>query len=308
MYICVTSFLDSIYGHIGSSATHPCVLCEAPKSAFKGVSISAKQMDAHISQMLKRQCCIDNRCPLQSTHWSRFQLRMSFRLRCTSYKDCVKTVSVLRNRPGTNRFTGNHCRKLLAGDGPKRIADVIAGNSKHSAVEKLLTVSGTTVRADKAFFQCLRTEFPDVSVTSKAHLLCSHVVGFVRCHGFWGLISEQSVESLHRKRNDVLLQLKMTDFDETYKETIKRIQSQKGVDGVLIMDQLGRVIQSTMDNETTIKHATSIKQLFEASRSVIKQTDATDDLTFLRLRTAKKNEIMISTDKRYLLAVIYNHS
>uniref|UniRef100_A0A915CVC8 FLYWCH-type domain-containing protein n=1 Tax=Ditylenchus dipsaci TaxID=166011 RepID=A0A915CVC8_9BILA len=32
-------FLDSIYGHIGSSATHPCVLCEAPKSAFKGGSI-----------------------------------------------------------------------------------------------------------------------------------------------------------------------------------------------------------------------------------------------------------------------------
>uniref|UniRef100_A0A915DAR1 Uncharacterized protein n=1 Tax=Ditylenchus dipsaci TaxID=166011 RepID=A0A915DAR1_9BILA len=96
----------------------------------------------------------------------------------------------------------NHCRKLLAGDGPKRIADVIAGNSKHSAVEKLLTVLEVEQLSEltKAFFQCLRTEFPDVSVTSKAHLLCSHVVGFVRCHGFWGLISEQSVESLHRKQ------------------------------------------------------------------------------------------------------------
>uniref|UniRef100_A0A915DE84 K Homology domain-containing protein n=1 Tax=Ditylenchus dipsaci TaxID=166011 RepID=A0A915DE84_9BILA len=52
----------------------------------------------------------------------------------------------------------------------------------------------------KSFFQCLRTEFPDVSVTSKAYLLCSHVVSFVRCHGFWRIIFEESVESLHRKR------------------------------------------------------------------------------------------------------------
>uniref|UniRef100_A0A915CLK0 Uncharacterized protein n=1 Tax=Ditylenchus dipsaci TaxID=166011 RepID=A0A915CLK0_9BILA len=76
-------------------------------------------------------------------------------------------------------FTGNRCR----------------------SVEKLLTVSGQAQglakaaflncaeveqlsELTKAFFQCLRTEFPDVSVTLKAHLLCSHVVGFVRCHGF----------------------------------------------------------------------------------------------------------------------------
>uniref|UniRef100_A0A915CYC5 Uncharacterized protein n=1 Tax=Ditylenchus dipsaci TaxID=166011 RepID=A0A915CYC5_9BILA len=56
-------------------------------------------------------------------------------------------------------FTGNHCRKLLAGDGPKRIADVIAGNSKHSAVEKLLTVLGEAQGLAKAaFLNCAEVE------------------------------------------------------------------------------------------------------------------------------------------------------
>uniref|UniRef100_A0A915EHC7 Uncharacterized protein n=1 Tax=Ditylenchus dipsaci TaxID=166011 RepID=A0A915EHC7_9BILA len=48
----------------------------------------------------------------------------------------------------------------------------------------------------------LRTASPDVSVTSKAHLLCSHVVSFVRFHGYWAIISEQSEETLHRKVNE----------------------------------------------------------------------------------------------------------
>uniref|UniRef100_A0A915DGC4 Uncharacterized protein n=1 Tax=Ditylenchus dipsaci TaxID=166011 RepID=A0A915DGC4_9BILA len=51
------------------------------------------------------------------------------------------------------------------------------------------------------FFLCLRKNFPDVPVTPKCHLLCCHVGEFVRLHKFWGLLSEQSIESLHRKVN-----------------------------------------------------------------------------------------------------------
>uniref|UniRef100_A0A915CYM7 Uncharacterized protein n=1 Tax=Ditylenchus dipsaci TaxID=166011 RepID=A0A915CYM7_9BILA len=62
-------------------------------------------------------------------------------------------------RKARDRFSGNHCRKLLAGDGPKRIADVIAGNSKHSAVEKLLTVLGEAQGLAKAaFLNCAEVE------------------------------------------------------------------------------------------------------------------------------------------------------
>ncbi|EPB68712.1 Roadblock/LC7 domain protein [Ancylostoma ceylanicum] len=82
-------------------------------------------------------------------------------------------------------------------------------------------------------------------------------------------------------------------------ETIKRIQSQKGV--------VGRAIRSTLDDESTARHSALLQQLCEKSKSVIRELDGSNDLTFLRLRT-KKNEIMIAPDKDYLLAVIENLS
>ncbi|ETN70523.1 hypothetical protein RB195_020881 [Necator americanus] len=90
-------------------------------------------------------------------------------------------------------------------------------------------------------------------------------------------------------------------------ETIKRIQSQKGVVGVIVMDSSGRAIRSTLDDESTARHTALLQQLCEKSKSVIRELDGSNDLTFLRLRT-KKNEIMIAPDKDYLLAVIENLS
>ncbi|MFH4983068.1 hypothetical protein AB6A40_009777 [Gnathostoma spinigerum] len=88
-------------------------------------------------------------------------------------------------------------------------------------------------------------------------------------------------------------------------ETIKRIQSKKGVAGVIIMDSIGRPIRSTLDEEATSQYSSLLQQLCEKSKSVIRELDSSNDLTFLRLRS-KKHEIMIAPDKDYLLAVIQN--
>ncbi|KHN80080.1 Dynein light chain roadblock-type 1 [Toxocara canis] len=90
-------------------------------------------------------------------------------------------------------------------------------------------------------------------------------------------------------------------------ETIKRIQAQKGVVGVVIMDSLGRAIRSTMDEEATAQHCSRLQQLCDKSVNVVRELDPGNDLTFLHLRT-KKNEIMIAPDKDYLLAVVRNLS
>ncbi|VDM80876.1 unnamed protein product [Strongylus vulgaris] len=71
--------------------------------------------------------------------------------------------------------------------------------------------------------------------------------------------------------------------------------------------RLGRAIRSTLDDESTARHSALLQQLCEKSKSVIRELDGSNDLTFLRLRT-KKNEIMIAPDKDYLLAVIENLS
>uniref|UniRef100_A0A914Z179 AAA+ ATPase domain-containing protein n=1 Tax=Panagrolaimus superbus TaxID=310955 RepID=A0A914Z179_9BILA len=86
-------------------------------------------------------------------------------------------------------------------------------------------------------------------------------------------------------------------------ETLKRIQAQKGVTGVIIMDNLGRSIRSTLDDEETTKHTALLRQLCDKSKSVIKELDTTNDMSFLRLKT-KKNEIMIAPDKDYLVDIL----
>ncbi|TKR59837.1 hypothetical protein L596_029452 [Steinernema carpocapsae] len=95
----------------------------------------------------------------------------------------------------------------------------------------------------------------------------------------------------------------MSDGAVNVDETIKRLQAQKDVVGVLIMDSKGRVIRSTLDEAMTTQTATLMHQLCDKSMSVVKEMDPTNDLTFLRLRT-KKHEIMVAPDRDFLMAVM----
>jgi len=88
-------------------------------------------------------------------------------------------------------------------------------------------------------------------------------------------------------------------------ETIKRIQSHKGVKGVLIMSTEGIPIRSNLSAEDTEVYAALVSQLSIKSSSVIRTLDDTDELSFLRIRS-KKHEIMVAPDKDYVLVVIQN--
>ncbi|CAB0039684.1 unnamed protein product [Trichogramma brassicae] len=88
-------------------------------------------------------------------------------------------------------------------------------------------------------------------------------------------------------------------------ETMKRIQSHRGVIGTIVVNSEGIPIKSTMDNATTIQYAGLISQLSDKARSIIRDLDPTNDLTFLRLRS-KKHEIMVAPDKEFILIVVQN--
>ncbi|KAK0090955.1 hypothetical protein PV326_003961 [Microctonus aethiopoides] len=88
-------------------------------------------------------------------------------------------------------------------------------------------------------------------------------------------------------------------------ETMKRIQSHKGVVGTIVVNSEGIPIKSTMDNTTTVQYSGLISGLCDKARSVVRDLDPTNDLTFLRART-KKNEIMIAPDKEFMLIVVQN--
>ncbi|CAK9820895.1 dynein light chain roadblock-type 2 [Linepithema humile] len=88
-------------------------------------------------------------------------------------------------------------------------------------------------------------------------------------------------------------------------ETMKRIQSHKGVVGTIVVNAEGIPIKSTLDNTTTVQYAGLISQLSDKARSVVRDLDPTNDLTFLRIRS-KKHEIMVAPDKEFILIVVQN--
>ncbi|KAI9193154.1 uncharacterized protein BJ171DRAFT_431706, partial [Polychytrium aggregatum] len=88
-------------------------------------------------------------------------------------------------------------------------------------------------------------------------------------------------------------------------ETIKRLAGHKGVEGVVIVNMEGIPIRTTLDNEKTVQYAALITQLSSKARSVVRDLDPQNDLTFLRIRS-KKHEIMVAPDKEYILIVLQN--
>lgn len=86
-------------------------------------------------------------------------------------------------------------------------------------------------------------------------------------------------------------------------ETLKRVQSHKGVKGVIIMTTDGLPIRSTMAIDETENYTALVSQLATKAAGVVRSLDESDVLAFLRIRS-KKQEIMIAPDKDYVLVVI----
>jgi dynein light chain roadblock-type len=110
-------------------------------------------------------------------------------------------------------------------------------------------------------------------------------------------------------------------------ETIKRIASHKGVQGILVCNFEGVALKSTMPKDLTAKYAGLFAQLIVKSRSVVRTIDAEvsrcgsvvrergfvgshlatpvsqNDLLFLRVRT-KKHEVLIAPDREFLLITV----
>ncbi|KAI9136612.1 hypothetical protein BKA69DRAFT_1033436, partial [Paraphysoderma sedebokerense] len=88
-------------------------------------------------------------------------------------------------------------------------------------------------------------------------------------------------------------------------ETLKRLSSHKGVQGIVVVNSEGIPIRTTLDNSLTVQYSALITQLAAKAKSVVRDLDPQNDLTFLRIRS-KKHEIMVAPDKEYLLIVIQN--
>ncbi|XP_008406491.1 dynein light chain roadblock-type 1-like [Poecilia reticulata] len=87
-------------------------------------------------------------------------------------------------------------------------------------------------------------------------------------------------------------------------EIVKRLQAQKGVEGVIIANSEGIAIRSTLeDQRNTVQYVALIQPLLVKAKKMLQEMDPSDDFTYLRVRT-EKNEIIITADKEYFMVAI----
>ena len=92
-------------------------------------------------------------------------------------------------------------------------------------------------------------------------------------------------------------------------ERIHRIQHHEGVWGLMIVDETGKILRTTIQDKDSKMQPTQIAKditnLAKKARSVVRDLNPMNDLTFFRVRS-KNREIMVAPDKHLFLIVIQN--
>ena len=88
-------------------------------------------------------------------------------------------------------------------------------------------------------------------------------------------------------------------------EAVKRINSHKGVLGILIVNTDGIPIKTTLEPAETVQLGALVTHFAKKTSGVIQQLDLENELTFVRVRS-KKHEILIAPDDDYTLVVLQN--
>ncbi|CAI2386249.1 unnamed protein product [Moneuplotes crassus] len=91
-------------------------------------------------------------------------------------------------------------------------------------------------------------------------------------------------------------------------ETWNRINTHKGVEGIIIIDSMGSAIKTTMDQNKTIEYGSLVNQFCEKAILCIKSLHEEEEIVFIRIRSQNKNEIMIAPTEDYTLIVVQNPS
>ena len=88
-------------------------------------------------------------------------------------------------------------------------------------------------------------------------------------------------------------------------ETFNKVNTHKGIEGIILSDSEGVPIKSTFnEEEKTYYYTTSASMFVKKCRNIVKEL-IEEDLTFIRIRT-KLNEIMIAPENDFIFIVVQN--
>ena len=96
-------------------------------------------------------------------------------------------------------------------------------------------------------------------------------------------------------------------MSQKVQDTLNRINTHKGVKGVIIVNSKGIAIESTMNQSDTINFGSLISTFTAKATMTVKSLHPEEDINFIRIRS-KKHEIMISPEKEFSLIVLQNPS
>ncbi|KAH8324262.1 hypothetical protein KR074_002672 [Drosophila pseudoananassae] len=86
-------------------------------------------------------------------------------------------------------------------------------------------------------------------------------------------------------------------------EMLKRFQNFKNIVGIMVIDNDGIPIKTTMEYNLTLHYAAVMQTLREKAQQVVLDLDATNEFTFLRLRTLM-HEVLLCPEQDYFTVVL----
>ncbi|EDW75829.1 uncharacterized protein Dwil_GK14988 [Drosophila willistoni] len=86
-------------------------------------------------------------------------------------------------------------------------------------------------------------------------------------------------------------------------EMLKRFQTYKNIAGIIIVDNDGIPIKTTLENTQTVHYAALMQSLVVKARQVVLDLDATNEFTLLRMRTLTHEVILAPSDDFYCIVI-----
>jgi dynein light chain roadblock-type len=81
------------------------------------------------------------------------------------------------------------------------------------------------------------------------------------------------------------------------------MQQSKNVTGVMVTNDSGMPVKSTLDSSASVQYGAMVRQLAESARGVVRDLDPTNQLTFLRVRSVK-HELLVAPEAAFVLIVL----
>uniref|UniRef100_A0A914VGX3 Zinc finger PHD-type domain-containing protein n=1 Tax=Plectus sambesii TaxID=2011161 RepID=A0A914VGX3_9BILA len=202
-----------------SDGTYKCLRCNGDKD-LSDVINEAKLKAETIAEKLSRMLNAHEVLEAEVNVAEEIVLKKSGR--CTKrLAQALKNLGVDRRAHYAGTFVGNHIHKMVTGDGPSQLAAALGdesanrdkyktlftglGNIQQYCRAEFLTdakISGVEKSCEQ-FASDMKRLLPEESVTPKMHFLATHLPAFARRHRTLGMLSEQSLESLHAKVNAI---------------------------------------------------------------------------------------------------------